>query len=339
MSGFFEAYITNLGKYNEGALVGEYLKFPTTTEEVQALLKRIGIDGVRYEEIFITDYDGDMPELYANFGEYESIDELNYLASLLSEMDENDLEVGTTPAAWNAGVFSLIQQLSETVILPIAGMVLTFVATYELIQMLLEKNNMHEVDVANIYKWMFKTAIAILILSNTFNIVMAVFDVSQSVISSAAGLIQGSTDISADMLANLETTLEGMGVGELLGLFMQSILIQVCMFALNIIIFVIVYGRMLEIYLMTSLAPIPVATLSNRELGSMGQNYIKSLFAVGFQGLLILVCVAIYAVLVQGIATSGDPIGAVWGAMGYTVLLCFMLFKTGSIAKSIFGAH
>ena len=213
-------------------------------------------------------------------------------------------QVGTTPAAWNAGVFSLIQQLSETVILPIAGMVLTFVATYELIQMLLEKNNMHEVDVANIYKWMFKTAIAILILSNTFNIVMAVFDVSQSVISSASGLIQGSTDISADMLADLETTLEGMGVGELLGLFMQSILIQVCMFALNIIIFVIVYGRMLEIYLMTSLAPIPVATLSNRELGSMGQNYIKSLFAVGFQGLLILVCVAIYAVLVQGIALA-----------------------------------
>ena len=171
-------------------------------------------------------------------------------------------QVGTTPAAWNAGVFSLIQQLSETVILPIAGMVLTFVATYELIQMLLEKNNMHEVDVANIYKWMFKTAIAILILSNTFNIVMAVFDVSQSVISSASGLIQGSTDISADMLADLETTWEGMGVGELLGLFMQSILIQVCMFALNIIIFVIVYGRMLEIYLMTSLARVPRAAHS-----------------------------------------------------------------------------
>ena len=174
-----------------------------------------------------------------------------------TRVGEIAVQVGTTPAAWNAGVFSLIRQLSETVILPIAGLVLTFVATYELIQMLLEKNNMHEVDVANIYKWMFKTAIAILILSNTFNIVMAVFDVSQSVISSASGLIQGSTDISADMLANLETTLEGMGVGVLLGLFMQSILIQVCMFALNIIIFVIVYGRMLEIYLMTSLAPSP----------------------------------------------------------------------------------
>ena len=152
-------------------------------------------------------------------------------------------QVGTTPAAWNAGVFSLIRQLSETVILPIAGMVLTFVATYELIQMLLEKNNMHEVDVANIYKWMFKTAIAILILSNTFNIVMAVFDVSQSVIASASGLVQGSTDISADMLTELEATLEGMGLGSLLGLFMQSILIQVCMLALNIVIFVIVYGR------------------------------------------------------------------------------------------------
>ena len=234
-------------------------------------------------------------------------------------------QVGTTPAAWNAGVFSLIRQLSETVILPIAGMVLTFVATYELIQMLLEKNNMHEVDVANIYKWMFKTAIAILILSNTFNIVMAVFDVSQSVIADASGLVQGSTDISADMLADLETTLEGMGLGSLLGLFMQSILIQVCMVALNIIIFVIVYGRMLEIYVMSSLAPLPMATLANRELGGMGQNYIKSLFAVGFQGLLILVCVAIYAVLVQGIATGGDPIGAIgglWATRCFCVSCC-----------------
>ena len=261
-----------------------------------------------------------------------------------TQVGEIAVQVGTTPAAWNAGVFSLIRQLSETVILPIAGMVLTFVATYELIQMLLEKNNMHEVDVANLYKWMFKTACAILILSNTFNIVMAVFDVSQSVIAQAGGLIQGSTDVSADMLAELETSLEAMDLGPLLGLWLQSALIGFTMKAMGIIIFVLVYGRMLEIYLLTSLAPCllytsAVATLSNRELGSTGQNYIKSLFAVGFQGLLILVCVAIYAVLIQGIATSGDPIGAIWGTVGYTVLLCFMLFKTGSIAQRIFGAH
>lgn len=256
-----------------------------------------------------------------------------------TQVGEIAVQVGTTPAAWNAGVFSLIRQLSETVILPIAGLVLTFVATYELIQMLLEKNNMHEFDVANIYKWMFKTACAILILSNTFAIVNAVFDVSQSVIAQSAGLIQGSTDITPDMLAGLQATLEGMELGPLLGLFMQSLIIGFTMDALGIVIFVLVYGRMLEIYMLTSLAPIPVATLSNRELGSMGQNYLKSLFAVDFQGLLILICVAIYAVLIQGIATGGDPIGAVWGTIGYTVLLCFMLFKTGSISKSIFGAH
>ena len=255
------------------------------------------------------------------------------------QVGEIAVQVGTTPAAWHAGVFSLIRQLSETVILPIAGLVLTFVATYELIQMILEKNNMHEFDVANIYKWVFKTACAILILSNTFNIVMAVFDVSQSAIASAAGLIQGSTNVTPDMLADLETTLEAMDVGSLLGLFMQSILINVTLTALNIIIFVLVYGRMIEIYLLTSLAPIPVATLSNREIGGTGQNYLKSLFAVAFRGMLILVCVAIYAVLIQGIATSGDPIGAVWGAIGYTVLLCFMLFKTGGIAQRVFGAH
>ena len=256
-----------------------------------------------------------------------------------TRIGEISVQVGTTPAAWNAGVFSLIRQLSEMVILPIAGLVLTFVATYELIQMLLEKNNMHEFDVANIYKWVFKTACAILILSNTFNIVMAVFDVSQSVIADAAGLIQGSTDITPDMLTELETTLEGMDLGPLLGLWLQSSVIGLTMQIMGIIIFVLVYGRMIEIYLMTSLAPLPVATLSNRELGGTGQNYLKSLFAVGFQGMLILVCVAIYAVLIQGIATGGDPIGAIWGTVGYTVLLCFMLFKTGGIAQRIFGAH
>ena len=256
-----------------------------------------------------------------------------------ARVGEIAVQVGTTPAAWNAGVFSLIRQLSETVILPIAGLVLTFVATYELIQMLLEKNNMHEVDVANLYKWMFKTACAVLILSNTFNIVMAVFDVSQSVISRSAGLIQGSTAVSPDMLSNLQTTLEGMDLGPLLGLWLQSSVIGLTMQALGIVIFVLVYGRMIEIYLLTSLAPIPVATLSNREVGVMGQNYLKSLFAVAFQGMLILVCVGTYAVLVQGIATGGDPIGAIWVIVGYTVLLCFMLLKIGTIARSIFGAH
>lgn len=246
-----------------------------------------------------------------------------------TRVGEIAVQVGTTPAAWNAGVFSLIRQLSETVILPIAGLILTFVATYELIQLIIEKNNLHDLDYWIFFKWIFKTAAAILILSNTFNIVMAVFDMSQSVIANAAGLVRGSTDISASMLDNLEATLEAMEVGPLLGLWLQSFLIHISNMA----------RRRVLTLLLTSLAPIPVATLSNREIGSMGQNYIKSLFAVGFQGLLILVCVAIYAVLVQGIATSGDPIGAIWSCIGYTVLLCFTLFKTGSVAKSIFGAH
>ena len=215
---------------------------------------------------------------------------LNNLTGLFDTVNtrvgEIAVQVGTTPASWNAGVFSLIRQLSETVILPIAGLILTFVATYELIQLIIEKNNLHDLDYWIFFKWIFKTACAILILSNTFNIVNAVFDVSQSVIARSAGIIQGSTDITPSMMDTLEATLETMGLGSLLGLFMQSLLINVTMWALNIIIFVIVYGRMLEIYMITSLAPIPMATLSNREMGGMGQNYLKSLFAVGFQGLL-----------------------------------------------------
>ncbi len=256
-----------------------------------------------------------------------------------ARVGEIAVQVGTAPAQWNAGVFSLIRRLSETVILPIAGLVLTFVATYELIQLLVERNNLHDLDYWIFFKWIFKTACAILILSNTFNIVMAVFDVAQRVVAQSAGLIQGSTDVSPDMLADLEAALEGMDLGPLLGLWLQSFVVQLTMTALNIVIFVIVYGRMIEIYMLTSLAPLPVATLANRELGGAGQNYLRSLFAVGFQGMLILVCVAIYAVLIQGIATSGDPIGAIWGTIGYTVLLCFMLFKTGGIAQRIFGAH
>lgn len=248
-------------------------------------------------------------------------------------------QVGTTPAAWHAGVFSMIRQLSETVVLPIAGIVLTFVMCYELIQMIIDRNNLHDIDTWIFFKWIFKTFIAVTILSNTFNIVMAVFDVAQNVVSNAGGLIQGSTNVSDAMMNSLEATLQGMEIGPLLGLWLQTIILGFTMKAIGIVIFVIVYGRMLEIYMLSSLAPLPMATVVNREIGSMGQNYFKSLLAVGFQGFLILVCVAIYAVLIQSVATSGDPIGAVWQVMGYTVLLCFTLFKTGSLAKSIFGAH
>ncbi|MGX8702204.1 VirB6/TrbL-like conjugal transfer protein, CD1112 family [Caproiciproducens sp.] len=256
-----------------------------------------------------------------------------------TQVGEIATQVGTSPASWNAGVFSMIKQLSETVVLPIAGLVLTFVMCYELIQMLIDRNNLHDIDTWMFFKWVFKTFVTVLILSNTFNIVMAVFDVAQSVVNKSAGLIGSSTTVTSGMLDNLKTTLQGMDIGPLLGLWMQSIFVKFTMVALNIVVFVIVYGRMIEIYMMTSLAPIPFATTVNRELGSMGHNYFRSLLAVAFQGFLMLVCVGIYAVLIQSIATSGDPIGAIWSAVGYTVLLCFTLFKTGSLSKSIFGAH
>lgn len=255
------------------------------------------------------------------------------------QVGEIAAQVGMTPAAWNAGVFSMIRQLSETVILPIAGLVLTFVMTYELIQMLIDHNNLHNFDTWIFFKWIFKTFVVVLILSNTFNIVMAVFDVSQQVIQQSAGLIQGSTAVTPDVLNDMQAQLEAMELGPLLGIFLQSFFVQFTMTALNIVIFVIVYGRMIEIYLMTSLAPIPFATSANREAGHMGHNYFKSLFAIGFQGMLIMVCMAIYAVLVQSIATSGDMMAAIWECVGYTVLLVFVLFKTGSLSKSIFGAH
>ena len=261
--------------------------------------------------------------------------------NLNNRVGEIAVEVGTFPATWNAGVFSLIRQLSETVVLPIAGIVLTFVMCYELIQMLIDRNNLHDIDTWLFFKWIIKTFIAVTILSNTFNIVMAVFDVAQSVVAQSAGLVQGTTDITPNMLANMQATIEGMELGPLLGLWMQSFVVHHTMTALNIFIFVVVYGRMIEIYMLTSLAPLPFATVVNRDLGHMGHNYFRSLLAIGFQGLLIIVCLAIYAVLIQSIAAAGgtDIFETIWTAIGCTVLLCFTLLKTGSLAKAVFGAH
>ena len=247
--------------------------------------------------------------------------------------------VGMTPWAFNPGVFALIRTLSETVVLPIAGLLLTFVSTWELIQMIVEQNHMHHMDTWVLFKWTFKTAATVLILSNTFNIVMAIFDMSQHVVNNAAGIISGSTAITLDIMATLEADLMLMEVGSLIVLLLQSFLMRLTVIALDIIVFIIVYGRMIEIYILTSLAPLPMATLTSRHMGGMGGNYLRSLFAVGFQGLLIMVCLAIYAALVRGIAVGGDPIMAIWNAIGYTVLLCLTLFKTGSISKSIFHSH
>lgn len=248
-------------------------------------------------------------------------------------------DVGTTPANFSPAVFSMIRNISESVILPIAGMVLTFIACYDLIQMLIEHNNLANFETWTFFKWVFKTFLAVTLISNTFNVTMAVFDVAQQVISRSGGLISGSTSVSDATLTAMQATLEGMDLGPLLGLYLQTFVVQVTMLALSAIIFVIVYGRMVEIYLMVSLAPIPFATFGNHEQSHTGQNYLRSLFALGFQGFLIMICVGIYAVLIQNLSFSDNIISSIWGVMGYTVLLAFTLFKTGSLAKSVFAAH
>ena len=248
--------------------------------------------------------------------------------------------VGATPQAWNGGVFGMIRNLSDNVILPIAGVILALVATLELIQMIVDRNNMHDMDTFMLAKWVFKTACAVVIVTNTWNIVMAVFDVAQSVVSRASGLVIADTDIRIDsVIVGLEAKLAEMELGALFGLWVQSMFVGFTMWALAICIFIITYGRMIEIYLVTSVAPIPMATMANREWGQMGQNYLRSLFALGFQAFLIIICVAIYAILVRGIAVENDVSTAIWTCMGYTVLLCFTLFKASSLARSIFHAH
>ena len=260
--------------------------------------------------------------------------------SVNEEVSDIAVQVGQTPAAWNGSIYSMIRNLSVNVIVPVAGLILAFVMTLEFIQMIIDRNNFHDFDISNIYKWMFKTACATLIVTNTWNIVMAVFDVSQSIVNDASGIIVGSTTLDFyTLIPDLQSRLEALELGELLGLWIQSFLVGFCMKALSICIFIITFGRMIEIYLATSVAPIPMATMMNRESGHMGQNYLKSLGALGLQAFLIIICVAIYAALVRNITVTADISAAIWTCMGYTVLLCFSLFKTGSLAKGILGAH
>ena len=256
------------------------------------------------------------------------------------KVGEISTQVGMTPQAWNSGIFDMVHRLSENVVLPIAGILLAFVMTLDLIQLLMDKNNFHDIEVAVFFRWVFKTACAIIIVSNTWNIVMGVFELAQGVVNQASGIIVGDTSIDLNsIIPDMEDQLMAMELGPLLGLWFQSLFVGITMWALTICIFIITYGRMLEIYLVTSMAPVPMAAMMGREFGGMGQNYLRSLFALGFQASLIMVCVAVYAVLVRNIAVSGDISTAIWTCMGYTVLLCFTLFKTGSLAKAIVQAH
>ena len=273
---------------------------------------------------------------------------MGWIESNLTNMftDVNDkvgtiaTEVGKTPASWDANIYQMIRGLSENVIVPIAGIIITFVLCYELISMITEKNNLHDTDTWMFFKWFFKAAVAIYLVTNTFDIVMAVFDIGQNVVAGAAGVINGSTSIDIDAtLAEMRTSMEAMGIGELLALSIETLLISLCLKIMSILITVILYGRMIEIYCTVSIAPIPVATMSNREWGSIGNNYLKALFALAFQGFLIMICVGTYAVLINNMSIAANIHSALFSVAAYTVILCFSLFKTGSLAKSLFNAH
>ena len=257
-----------------------------------------------------------------------------------TEVGEVAANVGTTPAAWNAGVFSMIRNLSDNVVVPIAGMVLTFVMCYELISMIIDRNNLHDFETFTIYKWIVKTFVAVYLVSHTFDITMAIFEMAQTVVQRSAGIITGSTSVDfAAALGDVSAQLDAMGIGELFGLLVETMLLKITMPILSLCVMLVLIGRMIEIYIYCSVGAIPFATMTNREWGQMGQNYLRGLVALGLQGFFIMICVAIYAVLISQIGSGANLHAAIWQCAGYTVLLCFSLFKTGAVSKAILNAH
>lgn len=249
-------------------------------------------------------------------------------------------EVGQTPQGWNTSIFQMIKTLSDNVILPIAGLIITFVLCYELITAITEKNNMHDVDTFIFFKYVFKAAIAVYLLSHTFDITMAVFDVAQNVVTQAGGIITGETSIDiTTTIAAMETEMEAMSIGGLVQLALETLIISLALKIMSILITVVLYGRMIEIYLTVSVSPIPFATMTNREWGNIGTNYFRTIFALGFQGFFMMICVAVYAVLVNNMIIAENIHSALFSIAAYTVILCLSLLKTGSLSRSLFGAH
>lgn len=266
------------------------------------------------------------------------------LTTMFADVNEKTGEiatqVGMTPQGWNSSIYNMVQSLSNSVIVPIAGIIITMVLCYELISMLTERNNLHDVDTWMFFKYFFKMWVAVFLVSNTWTITMAVFDVGQSVVNSAAGTISGSTAIDiSSFTSTISTTMESMELGELFVLMLETFILSFCMKVMSVLIMVIMFGRMIEIYLYTSVAPIPFATMSNREWGQMGTNYFRGLFALAFQAFLMMVCVGIYAALVASIELTDNVHSALFGVAAYTIILCFSLLKTGSLSKQIFNTH
>ena len=266
------------------------------------------------------------------------------LTTMFTDVNEKTGEiatqVGMTPQGWNSSIYNMVQSLSNSVIVPIAGIIITMVLCYELISMLTERNNLHDVDTWMFFKYFFKMWVAVFLVSNTWTITMAVFDVGQSVVNSAAGTISGSTTIDiSSFTSTINTTMESMELGELFVLMLETFILSFCMKVMSVLIMVIMFGRMIEIYLYTSVAPIPFATMSNREWGQIGTNYFRGLFALAFQAFLMMVCVGIYAALVASIELTDNVHSALFGVAAYTIILCFSLLKTGSLSKQIFNTH
>mgnify|MGYP006916263773 CR=1 FL=1 len=248
--------------------------------------------------------------------------------------------VGQTPAAWNAGVFSMIRTLSDNVVVPVAGMILTFVLCYELISMIIDRNNFHDIETFLFFKWIFKCFVAVYFVTHTFDITIAIFELAQRMVQQSAGIITGSTEIDfAGAAGNISDQLDGMGIGELFGLLVETLLLRLTAPVMSLCVMLVLVGRMVEIYIYCSVGAIPFATMINREWGQMGNNYLRGLAALGLQGFFIMICVAVYTVLVGEIGSTGNVHTAIWRCAGYTVLLCFSLFKTSSVSRAILNAH
>lgn len=250
-------------------------------------------------------------------------------------------EVGKTPSTWNSDIYTMIHNLSDSVMIPIAGLIISAILCYELISMIMDKNNMHDFDTSLFIRYLGKACIAVMLLSKTFDITMAIFDVGNHIVTEAAGVITDTAtmDVESSLITLFNTQLASMEIGELLGLGLESMIIKFAMGVISIVITVVTFGRMIEIYLYISVAPIPFSTLGNREWGSIGTNYIKALAALAFQGFFIMVCVGIYAAIIEGIVVEGSIHKALWSILSYTVVLCISLLKTNSVSKAICQSH
>lgn len=263
----------------------------------------------------------------------------------------------TTPNAYEGGdIFLIIDNICDNIVAPIGGMILVIILLYELISVVIGGNNFREFDTSIFFKWIFKCLCGVILISHTSDIIIGVFSMGSGITKDALELaVTGDviTEEIATIAGDIQTMLTTQCEGEwgiLVTFLLFSLIMWIAVVASLVIVMLVIISRMIEAFMYISIAPIPMSTFMNKEWGTIGNNWLRNLLAIAFQGVFIVVAIALFqtmfTVTLQGMLevdlTDGASIDLYFNmilCIVWAIALCFTVFRSSSVSKSVFNAH